>query len=388
MIGAGVSMIALPWLVLDHGGSATQAGLIFALSVFPYVVFGLPAGVVGDRHSRRRVMWVSHLVQAFVALVVPLWAITGHPPLLLVLAAAFGIGTARVFVDAAVFGAISALIGRERFTEGQATLSAAWAFGYFAGPAIGGVLIGLIGPAYALLAEAVGFFVAFGLILLIRRDLDAGRHDEAREPAAAMMKEGLDAIWQTPRVRAYTWVSIGWNLGAAMSAALIVPLLRDALGLSSLQAGLVLGVGSVMGLIVPVFLGRLVASRGPGDVTAGLTLLSFVSILATAAAPGFLVVLVTNAVRSLSDFAILSTVIGERQKGVPDRLQARVGITGRMIAVCAIAGGGVIGSVLADLVGVRGVFVISGLLVGVAIVLTIPRVRGLDRPDREPTVEL
>ena len=388
MIGAGVSMIALPWLVLDHGGSATQAGLIFALSVFPYVVFGLPAGVVGDRHSRRRVMWVSHLVQAFVALVVPLWAITGHPPLLLVLAAAFGIGTARVFVDAAVFGAISALIGRERFTEGQATLSAAWAFGYFAGPAIGGVLIGLIGPAYALLAEAVGFFVAFGLILLIRRDLDAGRHDEPREPAAAMMKEGLDAIWRVPRVRAYTWVSIGWNLGAAMSAALIVPLLRDALGLSSLQAGLVLGVGSVMGLIVPVFLGRLVAARGPGDVTAGLTLLSFGSILATAAAPGFLTVLVTNAIRSLSDFAILSTVIGERQKGVPDRLQARVGITGRMIAVCAIAGGGLIGSVLADLVGVRGVFVISGLLVGVAIVLTIPRVRGLDRPDREPTVEL
>ena len=29
------------------------------------------------------------------------------------------------------------------------------------------VLIGLIGPAYALLAEAVGFFVAFGLILTI-----------------------------------------------------------------------------------------------------------------------------------------------------------------------------------------------------------------------------
>jgi predicted MFS family arabinose efflux permease len=234
----------------------------------------------------------------------------------------------------------------------------------------------------------VGFFVAFALILLIRRDLDAGREDHGREPAGRMMKEGLDAIWQTPRVRAYTWVSIGWNLGAAMSAALIVPLLRDALGLSSLQAGLVLGVGAAMGLIVPVFLGRLVAARGPGDVTAGLTLLSVGSILATAAAPGFLTVLVSNAVRSFSDFGILSTVIGERQKGVPDRLQARVGITGRMIAVCAIAGGGLIGSVLADVVGVRGVFVISGLLVGVAIVLTIPRVRGLDRPDREPTVEL
>ena len=83
-----------------------------------------------------------------------------------------------------------------------------------------------------------------------------------------------------------------------------------------------------------------------------------------------------------------STVIGERQKGVPDRLQARVGISGRMIAVCAIAGGGAIGSVLADVVGVRGVFVISGVGVAIAVILTVPRVRGLDRPDREPTVEL
>ena len=213
VVGAGVSMIALPWLVLDHGGTSTQAGLIFALSVFPYVLFGLPAGVIGDRHSRQKVMWISHALQALVALVIPLWAFSGHPPLGVVLLAAFAIGTARVFVDAAVFGSIASLIGRERFTQGQATLSAAWAFGYFAGPAIGGVLIGLVGPAFALLAEAVGFLVAFILILLIHRDLDSGRTgEEDKEPALQMMKEGLDVIWHRPRVRAYTWVSIGWNL--------------------------------------------------------------------------------------------------------------------------------------------------------------------------------
>lgn len=374
--------------MLDHGGTATQAGLIYALSVLPYVVFGLPAGVVGDRHSPRRVMWLAHLLQAAVALVVPLWAITGHPPLLIVLGAAFGIGIARVFVDAAVFGSIATIVGRERFMEGQATLSAAWAVGFVAGPALGGLLIGLVGPAYTLLAEAVGFIVAFALILLIRRDLDPGRAQRPDEPAIAMMVEGLDVVRRSPRVRAYTWVSIAWNLGAAMSAALLVPLLRDVLGLSSLEAGAVLGVGALMGVIVPVFLARLVAAFGPGDLTAGATLLSFGSILATAAAPGFAIVMVANALRSLADYALISTVIGERQRGVPDRLQARVGITVRMIAVCAIAGGGLVGSLLAGVVGVRGVFVLSGIGVAVAIVLTIPRVRGLDRPDREPTVEL
>jgi predicted MFS family arabinose efflux permease len=137
-----------------------------------------------------------------------------------------------------------------------------------------------------------------------------------------------------------------------------------------------------------VFLGRLVDTQGSGRVTAGLALLSSGSILATAAAPGFVIVTATNAVRSFTDFALISTVIGERQKGVPDRLQARVGITGRMIAVCAIAGGGAFGAFLADVIGVRGVFIVSGLGVAIAVILTIPRVLRLDRPDKEPTIEL
>ena len=172
--------------MLENGGTSTEAGLIFALSIFPYVVFGLPAGVIGDRYKRRTVMWVAHATQIAAALIIPFWAFAGPPPLLIILIAAFAIGTARVFVDAAVFGAIAAIIGRERFTQGQATLSAAWAIGFFAGPAIGGILIGLIGPSFTLVAEAVGFAVAMVMILLIRKPLDA-QVRALHEPAWAMM---------------------------------------------------------------------------------------------------------------------------------------------------------------------------------------------------------
>ncbi len=382
MVSAGVSSIALPWLVLDHGGSSTEAGLIFALSVFPYVVFGLPAGVIGDRHSRQKVMWLSHACQMLAALVIPIWAFAeGQPPLWIVLGAAFAIGTARVFVDAAVFGAIAAIIGREHFTQGQATLSAAWAMGYFAGPAIGGILIGFIGPAFTLLVEAAGFALAFLLILLIRRNLDAENRGSP-EPAVAMMKEGLAVIWQTPKVRGYTWVSIAWNLAAAASAAVLVPLLRDTLGLTSLKAGIVLGVGAVIGIVVPSALGRLVPRFGPGRVTAVTTAVSGAAILASGLAPGFASVTAANAARSFCDFALISTIIGERQKGVPNRLQARVGISGRMIAVGAISAGAAIGSLLSEPVGVRGVFVISAVGVAIAFAFTIPRVLRLDREAR------
>ena len=52
-VAQGVSSVALPWLILDGGGSTLAAGLVFTLTVLPYVVFGLPAGVVGDRYPRR-----------------------------------------------------------------------------------------------------------------------------------------------------------------------------------------------------------------------------------------------------------------------------------------------------------------------------------------------
>ncbi len=346
----------------------------------PYVIFGLPAGVVGDRHRRRKVMWISYAAQMIAALIIPLWAAAEAPPLLIVLAVAFAIGAGRVFVDAAVFGAIAAIIGRERFTEGQATLSAAWAIGFLAGPAIGGVLIGLIGPAFTLVVEAFGFGLALVLVLLIRTPLDAAT-PASSVPAVAMMREGLAVIWRTPRVRAYTWVSVAWNLAAAASLALVVPLLRETLELSSTKAGIVLAVGALMGMGVPSLLVRVVPRFGAGRVTAWTTLGSAAGILASGFAPGFVTVTAANALRSLGDYSLLSTIIGERQRGVPDRLQARVGISGRMIAVAAISSGAVVGSVLSDLIGVRGVFIASGIAVGIAFALTVPAVLRLDRDE-------
>ena len=85
-------------------------------------------------------LW-AHTCQAAVASVIPLWTITGTPPLAAILPLAFAIGSARVFADAGTFGAVAAIVGVERFTEGQATLSAAWGVGLFAGPALGGLLV-------------------------------------------------------------------------------------------------------------------------------------------------------------------------------------------------------------------------------------------------------
>ena len=59
-----MAQVALPWLVLDATGSEAQAGLVFMLGLAPYVVFGLPAGLIADRFRRQTVIWMAHAFQA------------------------------------------------------------------------------------------------------------------------------------------------------------------------------------------------------------------------------------------------------------------------------------------------------------------------------------
>src|SRR5204862_4499186 len=108
--------------------------------------------------------------------------IAGVPPVAAILALAFGIGAARVFADAGTFGAVASIVGVERFGEGQATLSAAWGVGLFAGPALGGLLVATVGPGYALAAEAGACAAAALLVAAIRGGLD---HESDEPPVGS-----------------------------------------------------------------------------------------------------------------------------------------------------------------------------------------------------------
>ena len=240
-IGAGVGLVALPWLVLDAGGDASTAGLVAVFGLVPYVLFGLFAGVTGDRRSRRRVIVTAHTVQTLCALAVPLWAITGSTPESLVLAVAFAVGVARTFADAAAFGAIAQIVGPAHFGRAQGLLSTVWAAGMVSGPALGGQLIEAVGPSSAIAVQCAAFGLAAACAIAIRHPLRPPTPNTGRLRDA--MREGIDVIRDTPVVRRITLTTLCWNLAFYGSEALIVPFLRDVIDLDGRHVGWVLGVG-------------------------------------------------------------------------------------------------------------------------------------------------
>jgi MFS family permease len=367
-LGAGVGLVVLPWLVLDAGGDASTAGLVAVFALVPYVVFGLFAGVTGDRRSRKRIIIAAHSTQTVCALAVPLWAITGATPEWLVLTVAFAIGIARTFADAAAFGAIAQIVGPAQFGRAQGLLSTVWATGMVSGPALGGQLIEAIGPSRAIGVQCGAFGLATVCALAIRSPLRPPTPNFGGLREA--MREGIDVIRDTPMVRRITVTTIAWNLAFYGAEALVVPFLREVIDLDGQRVGWVLGVGSLIGIATGPLIMWLEGRIGPATVIVAGMVISGLSVLALAASTAFWEVLAIWIVLSLAQWVSFTTAIGERQRHAPAHLQARVGITGRAIAIASMTAGATGASLLANVVGLRTLYAAMGvatLLVAVAL---------------------
>ena len=101
--------------------------------------------------------------------------------------------------------------------------------------------------------------------------------------------------------------------------------------------------------------------------------------LALAAAHGFWPALAGYVALTLAFWVSVTTMIGERQRHAPERLQARVGITGRMIAVGAMTVGSLVASGLAELIALRTLYAGVGIATLLIAVWAVPALLGAQR---------
>ncbi len=353
--------MALPWMVLDAGGSRALAGAAYLMGTVPYVLLGLPAGHTGDRRSRRRVLIAGSVVQAAFAVVLPLTVAFGRAPgrlpIALIFAAGMGVTAGRVYVDAAAFGAISRLVGSGLFVEGQAALSLVWSLGFLVGPALGGLLIGTVGAVDALWVQVAGFAVAAAVFSTIATDL--GPDPRAAPPVAG--ESGLHLIARDRVLRRLTLVGMAWNLVVNLFYSLIVVYARIELHSGGPATGRLLGVGGVVGLVGG--LGAPVARRRFGPSVAMRAALVANAVAAAGLALTRDVVSATVAFGVLEGTAILfiTMLIGERQERATAEQQSRVGITGRMSALAAASAGALLASAMVTRISPVAVFQIGAV---------------------------
>jgi Tfp pilus assembly protein PilW len=96
-------------------------------------------------------------------------------------------------------------------------------------------------------------------------------------------------------------------------------------------------------------------------------------------AGGFYGALVAMVLVNLIDWIVMSVFIGERQKRAPEEMQARVGISGRMLMTASMTVGTAIASGLSAYMSLRELFVAMAIATVLVGVLAVPLVRRATR---------
>jgi len=164
--GAQMTWVALPWFVLLTTGSATKTTFVAAAEVIGLALLGLPGGRLLGRLGARRTMLVCDGARAPLMIVIPVLHWTGGLTFPILLAVAFAIGAFAAPYFAAQKVIVPELLGEdeERITEAQALFQAATRATLLAGPALAGILIGIVGATSVLLIDAATYLVAVVLV--------------------------------------------------------------------------------------------------------------------------------------------------------------------------------------------------------------------------------
>jgi MFS family permease len=385
-LGSQVSLLAIPFaaVVLLHV-SAFQAGLLGTAEYLPWLLVGLPAGVVVDRLPRRSVLIAADAGRAVVFASVPAAWWVGHLTVVQLYAVAFVAGILTVFFYVAYQSYLPELVGIEHLVEGNSKLETTSSAASVAGPTIGGALVAGVGAAVSVLADAVSYVVSVVMLLSIRRR-ERPLHDADAPPGPLLrgmrrdIVEGLRFLVGHPLLRPIVFCSAAANLFLDMVLALVVLFAVRDLGMSSTAVGLAFSVGSLALVAGAAGAPRIAARIGTGPTIAGSAMLFTLAFAVLALAPRAHPFWFIAAQSGLTGFAAVVYNVNQvslRQAVTPSRLRGRVNATNRFVVYGVSPVGTFVGGVLGSALGLRTTFWIAagGLALPSLLVVFSPVVR-------------
>lgn len=242
--------------VLGAGPGAT--GLLQTMQTLPFLLLSIPAGVLADRASRKRLMAGAEALRALALGCVLLALLLGRLDMTLLAALGFFVATGTVVYSVAAPALVQGIVARDQLSAANRWLELSRSTAFAAGPALGGALVSWIGGSAAyVLATALS--VCAALLL-------AGLPDAAREAPAKSkhllgeLKEGAAFVWRHPLLKPLLLTSVFFNLAWFVLQAIYVLHAVNSLGMSATEVGLSLGIYGV-GMVVGALAARRIALR-------------------------------------------------------------------------------------------------------------------------------
>jgi predicted MFS family arabinose efflux permease len=255
-LGSSFTSFALPLLVFRLTGSAIDVGLAFAVSMLPYLFFGLIIGAWADRTSRKQLMIIADIIRALVIVLLPVLDAMGFLSVPWIYAVLFVNSTMSICFDAASFAAIPSLVGSSDLVTANGRLQASYSLASVIGPSLAGLLLTVIPLPTLLLCDALSFLISAGSLATIRTNFNLAEKQEATSIRQDIV-EGLRYVLTHPVLRWLLYLSILANLVVPTIYAQFVVFAKQGLGVSDTQLGMLYAAGSAGVVVVSLAAGRL-----------------------------------------------------------------------------------------------------------------------------------
>ncbi len=262
-VGLWMQTVGAQWFLVEPHSSATVIALVQTASLLPTLFLALLAGGLADLLDRRRLLIVVSTGTAIAAAVTTLlaWTDVLTPQTLLLMTFLLGCGSS---LSAPAWQAIQPeLVPKEQIPAASALGSVTVNGARAVGPAVGGVVVALAGPAAVFAINTLTFLVIIGALVAWRRPVaDVGVD---RERLGRSVVTGVHYVRSAPIVRRIMLRSVLFAFPASALWALLPLASSQELHLGATGYGGVLGLlgaGAVGGVALYPALRRRVPPNG------------------------------------------------------------------------------------------------------------------------------
>ncbi|WP_337867313.1 MFS transporter [Meiothermus sp.] len=364
--GAVVLEVALPLLAaVTLNATPTQMGLLATLQTLPWLIITLFAGVWIDQGSPKRIMTWANYGRGLLLLSIPLAQLLGWLSIEWLWVVAFGYGMLRVFFDLSVSAFVPSITEREQLVAANSQLESSRQVATVAGPGVAGLLVQSIGAPLTILLNAVLYWVS--AFLINRIPSDETKRVRGPKLIFSEIAEGLRLVFSDPYLRALVLSSATFNLHIGMLVALQILFLNRELEIPPAWIGIVFGVVGLGALIGALTAARFTAWLGLGGIIIRMQLISsltgvaFALVLEPPMVAAILVSLILF-IKAVSTVVRNVNAVSIRQARTPKHLLGRVGGTSQFVGIGVGSLGGILGGLLAELLGIREATLIAGLI--------------------------
>ena len=362
---------AATWLLNSLGASPFLLSLMATSASLPFFLFTLPAGAISDLVDRRKLFVASYLWLAAAAgsLALCTWLHLVHPYFILTTVFLLGIGFA---FNAPIWVAIvPEVVGKEELPSAITLGGVQMNLGVIVGPALGGFLLPMAGPAVLFSLNALAFL--FAALTIARRYHQRRQPPPHLENFLASFASAARYLRYTPGLQVILARDTLFGLCIAVVPALVPVVALQHLRLHASELGLVftsMGIGSLLGAILVLPYARAKATPNMLTIVASVNLVAVFLLMAVV--PNLWIFLLVAALAGISWTVSASELWRACQRDVPDWARGLMTSLNIMAPQAGVALGGILWGWSATALGLRQTLLGGAILLAASLVLAIP----------------